>query len=60
MKDKKTSVNCPHCGALVIWQSESKFRPFCSDRCSLIDADNWASEKYSLSVVEAENEEELK
>jgi endogenous inhibitor of DNA gyrase (YacG/DUF329 family) len=25
------------------------FRPFCSERCKLIDLDNWLSERYRIS-----------
>lgn len=38
------TVKCPMCQADVVWQSESKFRPFCSERCRLIDLGEWASE----------------
>ncbi|MEQ3638595.1 MAG: DNA gyrase inhibitor YacG [Alteromonas sp.] len=36
-------VKCPTCGKSVRWEKESKFRPFCSDRCKLIDLGEWAS-----------------
>ena len=42
-------VNCPHCGSLVEWSSESKWRPFCSERCKLIDLGAWADNKYSIA-----------
>ena len=50
MEMKKTIVNCPQCGNSVIWQNESRFRPFCSKRCKLIDTGNWAMEKYSVAA----------
>lgn len=31
------TVECPTCGAPVEWKSDNKYRPFCSDRCKLID-----------------------
>ena len=43
-----TRVKCPTCQTEVIWNSESKFRPFCSDRCKLIDLGDWASEKHAI------------
>lgn len=43
-------VNCPNCGELVEWKPESKWRPFCSDRCRLIDLGAWADEQYSIAV----------
>lgn len=45
-----SSVKCPTCQTQVIWSSESKFRPFCSERCKLIDLGEWASESYSIPV----------
>lgn len=44
------SVKCPTCQKEVIWNSESKFKPFCSDRCKLIDLGDWASEKNAIPV----------
>ena len=44
------SVNCPTCGAPVEWSATSTFRPFCSDRCKLIDLGAWASEEHKIPV----------
>jgi uncharacterized protein len=44
-----TFVNCPTCGKKVAWTPESKFRPFCSDRCRQIDLGAWAAEKYTIA-----------
>jgi len=42
-------VKCPTCGVQVNWNAdESPFRPFCSDRCRLIDLGAWASEDYQV------------
>ena len=35
-------VKCPTCDKAVAWIAGSKFRPFCSDRCRLIDLGEWA------------------
>lgn len=40
-----TRVNCPTCGQSVIWSEDSRFRPFCSKRCQLIDLGEWADEE---------------
>jgi uncharacterized protein len=45
-------VSCPHCGAPVEWTPASRFRPFCSERCKLIDLGAWASEGYRIPVEE--------
>jgi hypothetical protein len=42
------SVDCPACGAKVIWSSESPWRPFCSERCKLLDLGDWAAERHVI------------
>jgi endogenous inhibitor of DNA gyrase (YacG/DUF329 family) len=34
-------------------------RPFCSERCRIIDLGNWASEDYSVSVPLADVDESV-
>lgn len=41
-------VKCPTCGAEVQWGPQSKFRPFCSKRCQLIDLGEWAEEEKAI------------
>lgn len=41
-------VRCPQCGRPVEWTPENRFRPFCSERCKLIDLGQWASERYRV------------
>jgi endogenous inhibitor of DNA gyrase (YacG/DUF329 family) len=48
-------VACPNCGKNVKW-IPNKWRPFCSERCKLIDLGAWASENYRVPVAE-ENDE---
>jgi endogenous inhibitor of DNA gyrase (YacG/DUF329 family) len=43
-----TNVKCPTCEKDVRWVPESRFRPFCSDRCKQIDLGAWATEKYKI------------
>ncbi|WP_407942014.1 DNA gyrase inhibitor YacG [Microbulbifer celer] len=39
--DRPTShrliLNCPICQKITEWSPENRFRPFCSERCKLID-----------------------
>jgi endogenous inhibitor of DNA gyrase (YacG/DUF329 family) len=44
-------MKCPICRQDVAWEGNPN-RPFCSERCRLIDLGNWASEKYSLPSEE--------
>jgi endogenous inhibitor of DNA gyrase (YacG/DUF329 family) len=52
------TVACPTCGARVPWTAESKFRPFCSERCKTIDLGAWANESYRIPVVEHDDEDD--
>ncbi|MGH7890389.1 MAG: DNA gyrase inhibitor YacG [Thermodesulfobacteriota bacterium] len=40
-------VKCPRCSKLVQWDG-NEWRPFCSQRCRLIDLGAWASETYGV------------
>ena len=46
-------VPCPQCGKPVEWASFSTWRPFCSERCKLIDLGAWASEAYRIPMAES-------
>jgi uncharacterized protein len=48
-------VHCPRCGKSVEWTPSSRFRPFCSERCKLIDLGAWATEAYRIAVAESPN-----
>jgi uncharacterized protein len=39
------TVKCPHCERPVAWTAEYPFRPFCCERCKLIDLGEWAMEE---------------
>ncbi|AHN27591.1 DNA gyrase inhibitor YacG [Snodgrassella alvi] len=52
MTEKITTVICPICGKNVDWTPSSRFRPFCSERCKMIDLGAWASENYNLPADE--------
>ena len=41
-------VKCPICDKAVAWVASSKYRPFCSDRCRLIDLGEWADGKRAI------------
>ncbi|MDH3444781.1 MAG: DNA gyrase inhibitor YacG [Deltaproteobacteria bacterium] len=46
-------VKCSNCRAETPWEN-NPHRPFCSDRCQLIDLGAWAAEKYRVPAEEAE------
>ncbi|MDQ7990538.1 MAG: DNA gyrase inhibitor YacG [Candidatus Dactylopiibacterium sp.] len=41
-------VACPTCGKPVVFAPSSRYRPFCSERCKLMDIGAWASEQYRV------------
>ena len=43
-------VQCPNCKTSVEWTLSNKYRPFCSDRCKLLDLGEWAAERRSISA----------
>jgi endogenous inhibitor of DNA gyrase (YacG/DUF329 family) len=51
-----TTVNCPTCGAPVEWKAQNTYRPFCCQRCKLIDLGAWASEAHAIPGDELEDE----
>ena len=40
-------VKCPHCGKETEY-SGNEFRPFCSERCKLLDFGAWADEEFAI------------
>jgi endogenous inhibitor of DNA gyrase (YacG/DUF329 family) len=42
-----TRVKCPTCHREIDWSS-SPFKPFCSERCRLIDLGAWLSEQRAI------------
>ena len=55
MPDTPTTVACPNCSARVIWGPDSKWRPFCSERCKMIDLGDWIDGKHAISGNEDES-----
>ena len=51
MAEKKTLiVKCPTCKKEVVYSKENPFRPFCSEKCRLVDLGQWFEEDYSIAV----------
>jgi endogenous inhibitor of DNA gyrase (YacG/DUF329 family) len=42
---------CPTCGKPVDWDDAPE-RPFCSERCRIVDLGRWASEDYRVDTGE--------
>jgi endogenous inhibitor of DNA gyrase (YacG/DUF329 family) len=41
------SPRCPICSEPVTWEGNSS-RPFCSERCRLVDLGAWVTERYRV------------
>lgn len=52
-----TVVKCPRCGKQTDYEG-NEFRPFCSERCKLLDFGAWADEAYSLPAESGSVSEE--
>jgi len=48
-------MRCPICKKEVSYQG-NPFRPFCSERCKLIDLDNWLEGRYYVPGSTGESE----
>lgn len=56
---KELIVSCPVCRRAVSWTSAYPFRPFCSERCKLIDLGAWAAEENKISeAIDLDDAEE--
>ncbi len=54
---EELTVTCPVCKKKTPWENNA-FRPFCSDRCRLIDLGKWASDEYRIPGEKKESSEE--
>lgn len=45
---KIRQVACPGCGAKTEYSPANPYRPFCSQRCKLMDLGDWATEKFRI------------
>ncbi len=41
-------VPCPTCQKPVEWSERSTWRPFCSERCRLVDLGEWFEERRAI------------
>lgn len=45
-------IECPRCKQLTHW-TDNPSRPFCSERCKLIDLGAWANDEYRIETEES-------
>ena len=59
MNIKKENIVCPYCGKPNTWSASNKYKPFCSERCKLIDLGDWADEKYRIPTQPDSSEDNI-
>jgi endogenous inhibitor of DNA gyrase (YacG/DUF329 family) len=58
MTKNQIAADCPTCKKANTWTPTNAFRPFCSERCKLIDLGAWASEQHRIEGTEIINDED--
>jgi len=49
-------IICPACRRKTTWE-ENPWRPFCSERCKLVDFGRWIAEEYKIAGEEIKRED---
>ena len=49
-------MKCPNCKQEIPYEG-NPYRPFCSERCKLIDLDNWLEGRYRIPDTPGENQD---
>lgn len=49
------TVRCPACGGPSVYAPSNPYRPFCSDRCKLVDLGAWATEAFRVPASPPED-----
>ena len=52
-ENKILVIKCPTCKKEAFYSDENPFRPFCSEKCRLIDLSQWFEEDYSIAGDDA-------
>ena len=57
--NRPLEVACPQCRKKVQWREDNPYRPFCSERCRLIDLGAWADGSHRIAGEPAMDETEI-
>ena len=52
-------VKCPTCRKEIEWDTNNPFRPFCSERCKLIDLGAWLDDRMSIPECDGSDQTKL-
>lgn len=50
------TLTCPNCRKIIKWSKNNPHRPFCSERCQILDLGEWASDNRYIPS-DAENDD---
>ncbi len=53
--NKVLKIKCSHCGTIFKYY-ESEFRPFCSEKCKMVDLGHWLNESYTVPIPKSPDE----
>ncbi|HMF55443.1 MAG TPA: DNA gyrase inhibitor YacG [Pyrinomonadaceae bacterium] len=51
-------MKCLTCNRVIVWEG-NEWRPFCSERCKMIDFGRWANEEYRVPSEDRPSREEV-
>jgi endogenous inhibitor of DNA gyrase (YacG/DUF329 family) len=49
-------IICPVCKNKTTWE-ENPWRPFCSERCKVLDFGKWVSEEYKIAGAQKDGDQ---
>lgn len=49
-------VKCPTCRKEIEWDQANPYRPFCSERCKLLDLGAWLDDRMSIPECDGNNQ----
>jgi len=59
MQRSAPMVTCPTCKGESPYSVKNRWRPFCSERCKMIDLGTWASDGYVVAGEVVASDEDL-
>jgi len=52
-------IKCPACKKVTVYSEANPYRPFCSERCKVLDLGAWIDGAYSIAAEEDDSENSL-
>ena len=58
-KTQAKKYHCPQCKTEIEWNENYPYRPFCSERCKMMDFGDWANESNKIPSALIENPDDF-